>query len=467
MYDLVPPTMNAQFNLINKPKQSIKLTVDISSKSSNKNDLKKYTYNNLSIFKYSINIINSQYILKIYVQKISKNHFNKSVLGSFIYDNSIKYSISQILIKGSKDIDLNAIVYGFLQKDFIFSKYKKNSSLKKFKTNFKLSNEYLSLINSINFLKELVSEPSNIIYPTSFTKKTLTQINKKNVKVSSLNKKQITKIGLNCLLAVSQGSKREPMVMEFIKKNTKKNVDILFVGKGVCFDSGGISIKPSGGMEDMKWDMAGAAVTVSIIKYLSALKTNFTYAGIVGLVENMPSGTAYKPGDIIKSYKGINVEVLNTDAEGRLVLADIITYGCEKYNPKIVIDFATLTGAIMVALGQHYAGLFSNDDKLAELLYKSGIDTNEKVWRMPLHDDFDKELNSPFVDLKNIGAGRYGGSVTAAQFLQRFVPKDTKWAHLDIAGTTWKNAGDIMNNKGSTGFGLTLIADFISKYFKN
>ena len=255
--------------------------------------------------------------------------------------------------------------------------------------------------------------------------------------------------------------------MEFKKKKSKQNVDILFVGKGVCFDSGGISIKPSGGMEDMKWDMAGAAVAVSIIKYLSEIKTNFSYAGIVGLVENMPSGSAYKPGDIIKSYKGINVEVLNTDAEGRLVLADIITYGCEKYKPKIVIDFATLTGAIMVALGQHYAGLFSNDDTLADTLYQSGQDTNEKVWRMPLHDDFDKELNSPFVDLKNIGVGRYGGSVTAAQFLQRFVPKDTKWAHLDIAGTTWKNAGDIMNNKGSTGFGLTLIADFISKYFKN
>ena len=295
----------------------------------------------------------------------------------------------------------------------------------------------------------------------------MAHINKKDVKVSSLNKKQITKIGLNCLLAVSQGSKREPMVMEFVKKNTRKNVDILFVGKGVCFDSGGISIKPSGGMEDMKWDMAGAAVTVSIIKYLSTVKTNFTYAGIVGLVENMPSGNAYKPGDIIKSYKGINVEVLNTDAEGRLVLADIITYGCEKYNPKIVIDFATLTGAIMVALGQHYAGLFCNDDKLADVLYQSGLDTNEKVWRMPLHDDFDKELNSAFVDLKNIGAGRYGGSVTAAQFLQRFVPKGTKWAHLDIAGTTWKNGGDIMNSKGSTGFGLTLISDFINKYFTN
>ena len=467
MYDLASPNMKAQFNLINKSNQSIKLSVDVSDKSSNKKDLKKYSYNNICIFKYFIDIANSKYNLKIYLEKISKNHFNKSVLGSFIYDKSIKYSISQISINVSNGVDINSLVFGFLQKDFIYSKYKDNSSLKKYKTNFKLSNHYLSLLNSINFLKELVTEPSNIIYPTSFTKKTISQINKQNVKVSSLNKNQITKIGLNCLLAVSQGSKREPMVMEFIKKNNKKNVDILFVGKGVCFDSGGISIKPSGGMEDMKWDMAGAAVTVSIIKYLSALKTNFTYAGIVGLVENMPSGNAYKPGDIIKSYKGINVEVLNTDAEGRLVLADIITYGCEKYKPKIVIDFATLTGAIMVALGQHYAGLFCNDDKLADILYHSGLDTNEKVWRMPLHDDFDKELNSPFVDLKNIGAGRYGGSVTAAQFLQRFVPKNTKWAHLDIAGTTWKNGGDIMNNKGSTGFGLTLIADFISKYFKN
>ena len=325
----------------------------------------------------------------------------------------------------------------------------------------------LSLLNSLNFLKELVSEPSNIIYPNSFVKRTIQKINSKKVNVKILNKKNITKIGLNCLLAVSQGSQREPMVMEFAKKNIKKNVDILFVGKGVCFDSGGISIKPSAGMEDMKWDMGGSAVTVAIIKHLSEIETNFSYAGIVGLVENMPSGTAYKPGDIIKSYKGINVEVLNTDAEGRLVLADIITYGCEKYKPKIVIDFATLTGAIMVALGQHYAGLFCNDDKLADSIYQSGLNTNEKVWRMPLHDDFDKELNSPFVDLKNIGTGRYGGSVTAAQFLQRFVPKNTKWAHLDIAGTTWKNGGDIMNNKGSTGFGLTLIADFISKYFKN
>ena len=468
MYDLVPPSMKAQFNLINLPNQRFKLNVNLFEGTSKIKGLSEYSYNKKIIFKYSININKSQLILNIYPEGSDKSLFSQIVLGSFVYDTSEKFTVSNVLINSKNKSDLEALVFGFLQKDFIYSIYKNKSKNSKYKTNFKLSKKNFSLLNSINFLKELVSEPSNIIYPKSFVERTLSQLNTKNINIKTLNKDKINKIGLNCLLAVSQGSQREPMVMEFSKKNqNKRKVDILFVGKGVCFDSGGISIKPSGGMEDMKWDMAGSAVTVSIIKYLSEIKTNFSYAGIVGLVENMPSGTAYKPGDIIKSYKGINVEVLNTDAEGRLVLADIITYGCEKYKPKVVIDFATLTGAIMVALGQHYAGLFCNDDRLADTLYQSGQDTNEKVWRMPLHDDFDKELNSPFVDLKNIGAGRYGGSVTAAQFLQRFVPENTKWAHLDIAGTTWKNSGDIMNNKGSTGFGLTLIADFISKYFKN
>ena len=467
MYDLIPLSMKAQFNSINLSNQSIKLNVSLDEKKSNKKDLSNYTYNKVIIFNYSINLQNSQINLNIYNKTSNKSYFYKIVLGSFVYQTAVKFSSSIIIVNSKNKSDLDSLVFGFLQKDYIYSLYKHKSKKSLYKTNYKLPNNFFSLLNSINFLKELVSEPSNIIYPTSFVKRTMSQINKSTINIKTLNKAKIQKIGLNCLLAVSQGSKREPAVMEFSKKNSNKNVDILFVGKGVCFDSGGISIKPSGGMEDMKWDMAGSAVTVSIIKYLSEIKTNFSYAGIVGLVENMPSGSAYKPGDIIKSYKGINVEVLNTDAEGRLVLADIITYGCEKYKPKIVIDFATLTGAIMVALGQHYAGLFCNDDKLADTLYKSGLDTNEKVWRMPLHDDFDKELNSPFVDLKNIGAGRYGGSVTAAQFLHRFVPKNTKWAHLDIAGTTWKNGGDIMNNKGSTGFGLTLIADFINKYFKN
>ncbi len=467
MYDLVPPIMKAQFNSIKLANQSIKLYVDLFDKGSNKKGLTSFTYDKIILFKYSIILKNSQINLDLYIDGSKDTHFTKTALGSFVYQTAIKYSVSEISVNSNNKSTLEYLVFGFLQKDFIYSIYKNKSQKNLFKTSFQLPKKYLSLLNSINFLKELVSEPSNIIYPISFVKRTLKQLDKKNLNIKTLDREKIKKIGLNCLLAVSQGSNREPRVMEFSKKNSKKNIDILFVGKGVCFDSGGISIKPSGGMEDMKWDMAGSAVTVSIIKYLSEIKTNFSYAGIVGLVENMPSGSAYKPGDIIKSYKGINVEVLNTDAEGRLVLADIITYGCEKYNPKIVIDFATLTGAIMVALGQHYAGLFSNDDVLAETLYQSGLDTNEKVWRMPLHEDFNKELNSPFVDLKNIGAGRYGGSVTAAQFLQRFVPKNTKWAHLDIAGTTWKNTGDIMNNKGSTGFGLTLIADFIIKYFKN
>ena len=442
--------------------------VDIINTVSKKKGLSEYSYNKKVIFKYSININKSQLVLNIYPEGSNKSHFYKNVLGSFVYDISIKYSATNVFVNSKDKLGLESLVFGFLQKDFIYSIYKKNSKNSKYKTNFKLSQKNRSLLNSLYFLKELVSEPSNIIYPKSFVKRSLDHMSKKNINIKTLNKNNIKSIGLNCLLAVSQGSHREPMVMEFSKKNkNKNNVDILFVGKGVCFDSGGISIKPSTGMEDMKWDMAGSAVTVSIIKYLSEINTNFSYAGIVGLVENMPSGTAYKPGDIIKSYKGINVEVLNTDAEGRLVLADIITYGCEKYKPKLVIDFATLTGAIMVALGQHYAGLFCNDDKLSNTLYEAGLNSNERVWRMPLHDDFDKELNSPFVDIKNIGSGRYGGSVTAAQFLQRFIPNKTKWAHLDIAGTTWKNTGDMLNNKGSTGFGLTLIANFINTYFKN
>ncbi|MDB3973202.1 leucyl aminopeptidase [Alphaproteobacteria bacterium] len=457
--------MNIKFNSLNRRNQSIILIVDISNKFIRNKKLQSFKYNNHEIFKYSFFIINSK--LNISISNISDSKgFYLKLIGSFIYDQSIKYSISDLTIN-CKDLNLlENIIFGFSQKNFIYTVHKKNSNLKNFKTSYKLSKNNTHLINSINYLKQLVSEPSNIIYPDTFVKIAQKNFNKKNMNVRILKEDKIKKIGLNCLLAVSQGSARKPRVMEFYNKKSPKNVDILFVGKGVCFDSGGISIKPSAGMEDMKWDMGGAAVTAAIMKYFSEINPNISYAGIVGLVENMPSSTAYKPGDIIKSYKGINVEVLNTDAEGRLVLADIITYGCEVYNPKIVIDFATLTGAIVVALGQHYAGLYSNDDTIAKKLYDSSINTNEKVWRMPLHDDFDKELNSPFVDLKNIGAGRYGGSITAAQFLQRFIPPKTKWAHLDIAGTTWKNSGDLMNSKGATGFGLTLIADFIDTYFK-
>ncbi len=459
--------MKAQFNSIKSSNQSIKISFEIKKTSDSKKKFEIYSYNQESIFKYNISVKNSSILFIVVPIQKKLSLFQMNVIGSFIYDNASKFNALKFEINCDNLKLLDHIVFGFRQKDFCYSLYKKNSLFEKYKTTYNLKKELREKLNSIKFLKELISEPSNIIYPESFVERSKKKINQSKVTIKVHNRQKIKKIGLNCLLAVNQGSAREPRVIEFYKKQKLKNVDILFVGKGVCFDSGGISIKPSAGMEEMKWDMGGAAVTAAIIKYLSEIKTNFSYAGIVGLVENMPSGTAYKPGDIIKSYKGINVEVLNTDAEGRLVLADIISYGCEIYKPKIVIDFATLTGAIMVALGQHYAGMFSNDDSLSDALYKSGIETNEKVWRMPLHDDFDKELNSPFVDLKNIGAGRYGGAVTAAQFLQRFVPPKTKWTHLDIAGTTWKNGGDILNSKGATGFGLTLIADFIDRYFKN
>ena len=458
--------MKAKFISLSKSNQSIILSIDISDKSPKKNHYQSFKYNNEELFKYSFNISKSQLNFSISPSVNNKKNFYQKVIGSFIFDQSNKYSATEININCLDKILLEDIVFGFIQKDNIYSVYKTGSKNIKYKTTFKLSKSYIQLLKSIAYLKQLVSEPSNIIYPESFVSLAQKNFNKNNMRTKILKEDKLKKIGLNCLLAVSQGSARKPRVMEFHNKKLPKNVDILFVGKGVCFDSGGISIKPSAGMEDMKWDMGGAAVTAAIMKYLSEINPKISYAGIVGLVENMPSSTAYKPGDIIKSYKGINVEVLNTDAEGRLVLADIITYGCEVYNPKIVIDFATLTGAIVVALGQHSAGLYSNDDTISKKLYDSGINTNEKVWRMPLHDDFDKELNSPFVDLKNIGAGRYGGSITAAQFLQRFIPPKTKWAHLDIAGTTWKNSGDLMNSKGATGFGLTLIADFIDTYFK-
>ena len=456
--------MLIQFTSTTKSNQNIKLRVLVSDKKpSNIKIFNKFEYNQNLFFHYQNFISNSEIVLKIIPFFDKNSHSSKSFIGSFIFDNAVKFNAGIINIDMKTKLDADLIFFEFTQKDFIYNKYLSKKTFSLYRSKYNVKGNLKFLIDSLLLVKKLVSEPSNIIFPDSFAKLVKKELNKNNIKVKVLNKKNIENIGLRCLLSVNQGSDREPRVLEFYNK--KSNVDVLFVGKGVCFDTGGISIKPSSGMEDMKWDMAGAAVVSAIMKYLSNRKVNFSYAGIIGLVENMPDGKAYKPGDIIKSYKGINVEVLNTDAEGRLVLADIISYGCDIYRPKIVIDFATLTGAIMVALGQHYAGFYCNDDKLAETLYKSGLSTNEKLWRMPLHEDFDKELNSPFVDLKNITNSRYGGSVTAAQFLQRFVPSNTRWAHLDIAGVTWKPNGDLMNNKGATGFGLTLISDFIDRYF--
>jgi len=454
------------FKNLDKTSSNIILFIKINIENSKKSNLKSFKINNELIFNYSIKTKSTGIEVIIFIKTLP-GPLNSNYIGAFIFDFSQKLIFSKISIQTkSKDVS-DFINFGFIRKDFIFNKYLSKAKSSQFKLQGRLSKYSNSLNNSIVMLKNLVSEPSNILYPESYADFIKDNLAKK-LPIKILNKKDITKIGLNCILAVNQGSQKEPRVVTFGPKDPKvKEVDILFVGKGVCFDTGGISIKPSNGMEEMKWDMGGSAVVTALMDLLSSINPNFTYAGIIGLVENMPSGTAYKPGDIIKSYKGINVEVLNTDAEGRLVLADCITYGSELYKPKVIIDFATLTGAILVALGQNYAGLFSNDDELSEQLYKSGLNTNEKVWRMPMDSDFDKMMSSQFVDLKNISSGRYAGATTAAQFIKRFVPPKTKWAHLDIAGTTWKNQGDVFNRPGATGFGLLLMADFVYNYFKN
>ena len=240
---------------------------------------------------------------------------------------------------------------------------------------------------------------------------------------------------------------------------------LTFVGKGVTFDTGGISIKPSGGMEDMKWDMGGAAVVAGLMYTLALRKSKVNAIGIVGLVENMPDGNAQRPGDVVKSLSGQTIEVLNTDAEGRLVLADILHYINERYKPKFMIDLATLTGAIIVALGDRYAGLFSNDTDIANKIMDSSSETGELSWRLPMDDDFDKLLNCQIADMKNITGTRGAGSITAAQFLKRFVG-NTPWAHLDIAGVTWSKKGSHFSRSGGTGFGVRLLDNFVRQNYE-
>jgi leucyl aminopeptidase len=273
------------------------------------------------------------------------------------------------------------------------------------------------------------------------------------------------KLGMNALLGVAQGSARPPrlVVMEWHGTgDTAAAAPLAFVGKGVTFDTGGISIKPAAGMGDMKWDMAGAAVVIGLMRLLAARRARVDAVGIVGLVENMPSGTAQRPGDIVVSMSGQTIEVLNTDAEGRLVLADALWYCQQRFKPRLIIDLATLTGAVIVALGHHRAGLFANDDELARQLVAAGAVVREELWRLPLDDGYDREIDSDAADVKNIGGGRAAGSIVAAQFLQRFVDK-TPWAHLDIAGMAWSTKDAPTVPKGATAFGLRLLDQFVNE----
>ena len=324
------------------------------------------------------------------------------------------------------------------------------------------------IADGVFFTRDLVSEPANIIYPETLANEAKS-LAKLGVKVQVLGEAQMKKLGMGSLLGVGQGSARESklVVMEWKggkQTKSKSDLPIAFVGKGVTFDTGGISIKPASGMEDMKWDMGGSAVVIGLMKALAGRKAKVNAVGVVGLVENMPSSTAQRPGDVVTSMSGQTIEVINTDAEGRLVLADALWYCKERFKPKFMINLATLTGAIIVSLGSRHAGLFSNNDTLAERIAEAGKAVDELMWRMPLHEDYDKMINSEIADMQNIG-GRGAGSITAAQFLQRFVDK-TPWAHMDIAGVTWSKTDAPTVPKGGTAFGVRLLDRLVTDYYE-
>ncbi len=313
--------------------------------------------------------------------------------------------------------------------------------------------------------RDLVNEPANILGPVEFAER-MRELSRAGVEVEVLDEDQLAALKMGALLGVGQGSERPSrvVVMQWHGAKSKRAKTLCFVGKGVCFDTGGISMKPAAGMEDMKGDMGGAACVSGLMLALASRKAAVNAVGLIGLVENMPSGKAQRPGDIVTSMSGQTIEVLNTDAEGRLVLADVLWYAQERFKPRFIVDLATLTGAIIVALGKEYAGLFSNDDRLAAELSAAGEATGEKVWRMPLAKAYDKLIDSKTADMKNIG-GRHGGAITAAQFIQRFI-KDTPWAHLDVAGTAMDSARNDINPSWASGWGVRLLDRLVADNYE-
>lgn len=320
--------------------------------------------------------------------------------------------------------------------------------------------------DAVAFARDLVAEPANVIYPASLAER-VKALEALGAKVETLEPAALKELGMGALLGVAQGSVNEARVV-VIRWNgapdDKERGPVAFIGKGVTFDSGGVSIKPAGGMEDMKWDMAGSAAVIGALHALAGRKAKVNAVGVVGLVENMPSGTAQRPGDVVTSMSGQTIEVINTDAEGRLVLCDCMHYAQTMFKPRLMVDVATLTGAIIVSLGREYAGLFANDDKLAADLTAAGAAAGEPLWRMPLGDAYDKDINSDIADMKNIGTPGVGGSITAAQFLKRFVTEDRPWAHLDIAGMAWSKKDAALTPKGATAFGVRLLDRFVADF---
>jgi leucyl aminopeptidase len=429
-------------------------------------------------------------VLLVGLGKISEiTDIEMQKLGGRIYAETqqTKKGLVTVVLDTIKDAKMNGaemaseIAFGANLRSYRFDKYKtklKAENKPSIKTlsiacvsHFNARKKYSSLskiVDGVFLTRDLVSEPPNILYPETLAKQAKT-LEKLGIKVQVLGETQMKRLGMGALLGVGQGSIRESrlVVMEWSggpKGKEKKAQPVAFVGKGVTFDTGGISIKPSAGMEDMKWDMGGSGVVIGLMKALAGRKAKVNAVGVVGLVENMPGGNAQRPGDVVTSMSGQTIEVLNTDAEGRLVLADALHYTNERFKPKLMVNLATLTGAIIVSLGSHHAGLFSNNDLLCERLTKAGEEVEERLWRLPLSDSYDKMINSQVADMQNIG-GRGAGSITAAQFLQRFVGK-THWAHLDIAGVTWSKSDQPTVPKGGTAFGVRLLDRFVANSYE-
>ena len=391
------------------------------------------------------------------------------------YGKNCEYYINSDSIISKNKIFIGYFLHGLKLKSYEFNKYKTKKEIRTISLNIienknKISIKDQQKFNAIEegtfFARDLVSEPGNILHPDEYAKR-INSLKKIGLKINIYDEKKLKNLGMNSLLGVGQGSIRGSYLVTMEWNGAKNNSKPLgFVGKGVCFDTGGISLKPAKFMEDMTYDMAGSAVVVGLMKNLALRKAKINAVGVVGLVENMPGGNAQRPGDIVKSYSGKTIEILNTDAEGRLVLADALTFTEKKFKPKFIIDLATLTGAIIVSLGSEYAGLFSNNDKLSKQIIDAGEKVEEKVWRMPLHKNYDKLINSKNADMQNINYVGGAGSTTAAQFLQRFILKDTPWAHLDIAGMAFSKYGGALNSGGATGYGVRLLNKLIEDNYE-
>ena len=386
------------------------------------------------------------------------------------YDKRNDYFVNSDTVNNKIKNFVGYFLHGLKLKSYEFNIYKSKKDKKTIFINVIGNKNRISIQDQLRFkaleegtffARDLVSEPGNILHPDEYAKR-INSLKKFGLKVNIYDEKKLKELGMNALLGVGQGSIRGSYLVTMEWNGAKNNSKPLaFVGKGVCFDTGGISLKPAKFMEDMTYDMAGSATVVGLMKNLAVRKAKINAVGVVGLVENMPGGNAQRPGDIVKSYSGKTIEILNTDAEGRLVLADALTFTEKKFKPEFMVDLATLTGAIIVSLGSEYAGLFSNNDKLSKQLLDAGQKVDEKLWRMPLHKNFDKLIDSKNADMQNINYVGGAGSTTAAQFLQRFVLNKTPWAHLDIAGMAFSKYGGALNSGGATGYGVRLLNKLI------